>query len=322
MIFLMVLSTSRRSSRTGQRAYMHHLAWGVVCVLLLLSIGGLWVHAQSLENQNTALEKQVTSLQSRGETTCVVDSSWKANDDRTLTALGRQYLVHTPAVFRTDTYYPLVMFYPGKGNTAEVGKRVYGLDTLPAILVYPSPTPSTDGSLAWEGAPYSSHADDVAFTSAILDKLQAELCVDKKKTYAVGMSNGGGFASLLSCRLADRFAAFAVASGAMYAPSGECTPATPRPLINIHGDNDGIVPYEGSFVRHLPHIDSWVATRAHKNGCKGSSTTSPALNQIVTVWTNCTNGATVENIRMVGGGHAWGQVPNDTLWQFLSRYSL
>lgn len=311
------------TSQKKRTAHLHHLVWGVFCVLLLLAIGAVWTYAQALKNQTNTLEKQVALLQNQQENTCTVNSrDWKANSTTTLEASNRPYLVHTPASFRTDTYYPLVMFYPGKGGSAETASKVFGLNTLPAILVYPSPTPSTDGSLAWQGAPYSSKANDIAFTGAILDRLQAELCIDKAKTYAVGMSNGGGFASLLSCRMPDRFAAYAVVSGAMYAPSGDCTPATPRPLINVHGDSDGIVPYGGSLVRHLPPIDNWAAVRAHKNGCKQSVTTSPAINQVVTTWTDCTNGATVENIRMIGGGHNWGQIPNDTLWQFLSRYSL
>lgn len=148
--------------------------------------------------------------------------SWKPNSTTVLSALGRNYRVHLPAAFDSSTYYPLVMFYAGKGGTAEGIEYTFGTDSLPVIAVYPQSTPSTDGSLAWESAPYSSRADDVAFTTTILDQLQVKLCVDKTRIYAAGFSNGGGFASLLSCKLSERIAAIAIVSGAMYAPASDC----------------------------------------------------------------------------------------------------
>ena len=88
------------------------------------------------------------------------------------------------------------------------------MDALPALVAYPQGTVGTDDRPSWQGAPYSSGADDVRFTSDLLDRLEADLCVDPGRVYASGKSNGAGFAGLLACRLADRLAAVAPVAGA------------------------------------------------------------------------------------------------------------
>lgn len=307
--------------KPSQATTMHHLAWGIVCFILLLCMGGLWVHAQSLDNKVHGLESKLAATKQSAQTTCRVNGEWQPGTTKVQTINGRQFGVHTPKNFTSHDYYPLIMLYPGKGASAESAQIAYGTDSFPAIVVYPHPTISTDGAFAWQGAPYSSKANDVQFTAAILDKVQSDLCIDRTKVYAVGMSNGGGFASLLSCKLSDRFAAYAIVSGALYAPAGDCKPPRPTPLINVHGDNDTIVPYTGSFTRHLPNMDAWVAQRATYNGCK-TPTTLNNVYSVVTTWHQCNSNATVQNVRIVGGGHGWGGLTNDELWQFLSQYSL
>lgn len=313
---------SRRKQQSRYRAHMHHVAWGVVCLLLLLSLSGILVRSQSLELQNASLRQQLRALKTAPQSTCHLAGTWLPNSTTVLSVTGRSYRVHLPAAFDSNTYYPLVMLYTGKGASPEAVERSFGMDALPVVMVYPQPTASTDHSLAWEGAPYSSNADDVAFTSTILDQLQAKLCIDKTRIYATGLSNGGGFASLLSCKLSDKFAAYAVVSGALYAPASNCVPPRPVPLLNIHGDSDPIVPYNGSLARRLPPIDTWAARRAEFNGCKVSFTDNIAPGQIATTWNSCRDNATVKSIRVIGGGHAWGLVTNNELWQFLSQFTL
>lgn len=319
------VSRRRQDKRPQSRVtFMHHVAWGVVCLLLLSVMGGLWTHAQSLESQNAKLRAQV-AVQSVEPTTCKVTGEWLPNTDKRLTLTTadgpRDYIVHTPTDFVDNKYYPAVMFYPGKGGGAQGSGITYGIYSLPAISVFPYPTIGTDGVTAWEGAPYSSGADDVAFTAAILDKLQADLCIDKTRVYATGFSNGGAFASLLSCKLPERFAAYAVIAGAMYDPEGSCRPPHSSPLLSVHGDRDIVVPYDGSFVRKLPHVDSWIQMRASVERCARPVTTYPDASTIITSWDKCRDKGMVQNIRVVGGIHEWGQVANDNLWRFLSRFS-
>lgn len=310
---------------TGGTFFKHHVAWGIVCLLLVSLMAGLWTRTQSLESQNAKLRSQLVA-QEQPPDTCKVTTGWQSNTTKQfslVTSNGtRDYLVHTPADFKSDSYYPLVMFYPGKGASATDAAQAFGLDNLPAVLVYPFPTNGVDGYTAWQGAPYSSKANDVEFTGAVLDKVQGDLCIDKTRVYAVGMSNGGAFAALLSCKLSHRFAAYAVVSGAMYYPDGGCKPPRPTPLITIHGTNDDIVPFDGSEIRKLPSVYDWTATRAAIDKCGPPATTYPNASMVVTDWATCHNGAAVQHIQIIGGNHSWGQVPNDSVWQFLSRFTL
>jgi len=59
------------------------------------------------------------------------------------------------------------------------------------------------------GPAHDQNVDDVGFTRAILDAIQAEACVDARRIYATGCSNGGGMAYDLACRAADVIAAVA-----------------------------------------------------------------------------------------------------------------
>ncbi len=320
--------SQRRPTRRESRAtFMHHVAWGIVCAVLIAFMFGLWSYAQSLESKNRDLKRQlVVAKEVPTQTTCKVAGQWIANSTKELSVDTRDgkrgFIVHTPADFADNKYYPMIMFYPGKNASAQAAELAYGLDALPALLVYPFPTTGIDGFTSWASAPYSSGADDVGFTAAILDKLQAELCIDKTRVYAAGMSNGGGFASLLSCELPERFAAYAIVAGALYAPSSDCKPSKPASILTIHGDSDPIVPFEGSPIRQLPPIYDWSAERARHEKCGKAVIDQPNPVQIITTWEKCRDGAVVQNVRILGGGHAWGDVPNDMLWQFLTRFTL
>ncbi len=304
----------------------NHLLWGTVCIGLLLFAAAMWHNVQSLSRQNVSLKEEVRLLSAR-HASCTARGTWQAGTTKTFQTLTtdglRSYLVHLPAHFQTTAFYPLVIHFPGKGASAALGAQQAKLDMLPAIVAYPSPTIGKDGYTAWQGAPYSSGADDVGFTVAVLDKIQSQLCIDRDRVYATGMSNGGGMVSLLSCRLSDRFAAFGIVAGAMYYPTGDCAPQNPTPLISIHGDQDPSVPYQGSITRKLPSISKWAAERARDNQCNVRPTvTNIDAVTTRTTWNGCKHNATVESIRQHGGGHFWGPDVTPLLWQFMSAHTL
>jgi polyhydroxybutyrate depolymerase len=101
---------------------------------------------------------------------------------------------------------------------------------------------------------------DVAFVTALLDALEREWCVDRRRIYATGMSNGGFFANLLGCVLHDRLAAVAPVAGARALPG--CPQPAPLPVLLIHGKEDQIVAPDLARAAR----DWWSVT----NGCTGS----------------------------------------------------
>jgi polyhydroxybutyrate depolymerase len=325
IICIMAVQKKSKQKPSLQSIYIHHIAWGAVCLGLITILLGMWYQIQTLNRANATLEREVSTQ--TVEASCTARDTWESNTTKTFSTLTsdgtREYSVHLPDKFNPSRYYPLIVHFPGKGANAFNGAKQAGLNVLNAVVVYPHPTVGKDGYNAWQGAPYSSGVDDVAFTSAVLDKVQSQLCIEREHVYATGMSNGGGMVSLLSCELSDRFAAFGIVAGAMYYPDGGCKPSQPTPIISIHGDGDINVPYTGSLTRRLPDIATWSAARAQDNGCNPTPTiTNTDATTTVTTWNKCENGATVQNVRLRGGGHLWYPEATQTVWQFLSRHSL
>lgn len=318
-------TAKRHQFRQSHTNHMHHVGWAIVSIILISIVMSLWIYAQKLNSENASLRKQVGSTTPIAPSTCKTTGTWTQNQTKQYSVVtsdgNREFLVHVPDNFTNGTYYPMLLFYPGVGATATAAESAYSVDTLPTISVYPAPTIGQGGMTSWQGAPYASGADDVAFTVAIIDKVQSELCIDRTRIYAAGFSNGGGFVAYLSCRISDRIAAYAVAAGAFYKPEGTCVPPKPTPIINVHGDQDPQVPYFGSLPRELPPVESWIRDRAVTNNCN-KPTEIRTVTETTTAWNSCDNGTKVQNIRINGGGHAWGQVSNEYIWEFLNQFTL
>lgn len=314
------LSVTRRRLRA---TYIHHILWGAVCLVLVGLLLSVWLHTQNLNKQSQLLEQRI-ALQSQAP--CTARDVWQADKTQsfkiTSGGLERSYLVHLPQNFNPTQYYPAVLFFPGKGGAAVDGERVFKASTVPAITVFPQPTIGKDNVYSWQGAPYSSGADDVRFVGDIIDRISGQLCISRSHIYAAGMSNGGGMVSLLSCRMSDRIAAFGIVGGAFYYPTSDCVPKAPTPIINIHGDKDGTVPYNGSVQRRLPKIDDWASFRASKNGCTARPYVTSTVTSVTTTWQFCKDGATVQNVKLLGVGHVWMANATETIWKFFTTQSL
>ncbi|GAA2716327.1 alpha/beta hydrolase family esterase [Actinoplanes palleronii] len=218
--------------------------------------------------------------------------------------ISRTYLLHLPAGYRPGRATPVVLSFHGRTRTSEYQRELTGMDGLNAIVAYPQGTIGTDGAPSFQGAPYSSGVDDVLFTSDLLTQLQRGLCVDPARIYVSGKSNGGGFAGLLSCRLAGRIAASAQVSGAFYPQGGVCEPSRPTPIIEFHGAADTTIPYGGNATKGLPPIADWLAGWAARNRClAGPVTSTPVAGVTRSVWLRCA--AAVEHYRIGDLGHTW-----------------
>jgi poly(3-hydroxybutyrate) depolymerase len=97
---------------------------------------------------------------------------------------------------------------------------------------------------------------DRPFVDAILDQVERARCVDRRRVYATGFSNGGFFANLLACTLGDRLAAVAAVGGAAALP--DCTPLRPMPILLLHGSADQII--DPAMVRRAR---TWWAEQNH-----------------------------------------------------------
>ncbi len=175
--------------------------------------------------------------------------------------------------------------------------------------------------------------NDTAFTSQILDALEAKLCLDSSRIFATGKSDGGGFVGdVLACdaMLSLRVAAFAPVSGAFYAPNNTnngagCDPYTlvnacnnsrdNIPMIEFHGGNDSVIPYLGGVRRNacLPYIPHWVQEWAVRDGL-GTTNSSYNLTVSATVYQYGTGAQLGLVTHVFDGahiGHSWpATIPN------------
>jgi polyhydroxybutyrate depolymerase len=254
--------------------------------------------------------------------------------------LDRTYQLHLPDGYLRDRAWPLVLVYHGRGNTGAGTEEFSKLSELPAILVYPNGVVGTgEGDRqAWQGAPYSAPGvDDVAFTHDLLDELEATLCVDTRRVYATGKSNGAGFTGILACAAAGRIAAIAPVAGAFYPNGIDCRPSRPVPVIEFHGTADATIPYTGDADRGLPAIPDWVAGWAARDRCVVRLPAWHVKPDVtVTHWVGCARGAAVTHVAVTGGGHTWPGADSysggghttqtieahEVLWRFVSGYRL
>ncbi len=139
----------------------------------------------------------------------------------------RSILIHVPAAGSASAR-PLVLALAGAGQTPRDFQHLTNYSALADqqgfVVVYAGGTGSSpfwNMSGALPGKP-----DDVAFLSAVLDRVEALTCVDATRVYATGVSNGGGMTALLGCRLAGRLAAIAPVAGG-YGTQPACRPARP-----------------------------------------------------------------------------------------------
>ncbi|WP_020666476.1 alpha/beta hydrolase family esterase [Amycolatopsis nigrescens] len=220
--------------------------------------------------------------------------------------LRRSYLIHLPPDYHAWRPQSLTLSFHGQGRTSAYQEELSGVSAYRTIAVYPQGVVGGEEKTAWQGAPYSAPVDDVLFTGKLLDRLQRDLCVDTRRIYATGKSNGGGFTGLLACRMGDRIAAFAPVSGAFYPQAGVCHPDRPVPILDFHGGADRTIPYAGDPVKGLPPLPDWLSAWAERDGCAPRPRVHTPLDGVeFQRWHGCRARGALEHYRLDDLAHDW-----------------
>lgn len=268
----------------------------------------------------------------------------------TLVSMGkkRSYLLFVPETYDPATPTPLVISLHGFAEWPAHQMQISHWNDLARqhgfIVVYPC---GTEIPLRWRIYSFSgSDADlkeDVAFISDLIDKLGTEYNLDPARIYVNGLSNGGGMAITLSCKLPERIAAVGSVAGAYPFSVSEYQPSRPVPAILFHGTGDPIVPYLGGQASasgfSMPSIPDWVADLARYNGCVDDPVKLPAVGDVHGIhFTDCVQNSDVVFYTIEGGGHSWpggGSLPKiivgntnrdidatELMWEFFCRHPL
>jgi polyhydroxybutyrate depolymerase len=251
----------------------------------------------------------------------------------------RTYRLHVPAGYDAGRPIPVLLELHGFGGSAAGDEQGSGYDALSDredfLVVYGQGLSDRDGA-GWASIrPMELQVDELGYFAALLGQLQAQLCVDERRVYSTGFSNGGGMTEMLACYMSGRIAAIAPVSGNYYTDSkGQgCHPGRPLSVLEIHGTADGVVPYDGigrpeSGGWPLLPIPDFMAGWAARDGCTTGPTVFLDSGDVTGLrWEGCRAGVGVVHYRWNGGGHGApariGDVPaNEAVWRFLSAYSL
>jgi polyhydroxybutyrate depolymerase len=284
------------------------------------------------------------------------------NSTQTITSSGtsRSFIVHLPTGYTGSSPLPVIFdFHPlGGSGSGQEGSSHWDTkcDSVGCIAVFPES--ASNGGNGWDvgyccqGA-QQNRVDDVQFTRDMIKFLEANTCVDPKRIYASGCSNGGGMAYILACKAADVIAAVAPVdfrcitgteptnpSSLTATNNTACTCTLPRPISVMafdEGGDNSIVPYNGGNTVvaadcppggsckafYFPSAQLNVDTWANFDSCTGSATTDPS-NSICKTYTSCASNTQV-SLCTESGGHcgSYGSAKIvDTAWAMFQKEAL
>ena len=254
--------------------------------------------------------------------------------------IPREYTVYIPENYNHSIPTPILFAFHGFGGSNNFIMNSAGFNEIADeenfIVVYPQGSLILNLFAHWNvgGFTQISNTDDVAFVDYLILSLSEMYNINLDRVYATGMSNGGFMSFLLACQLSNKIAAIASVTGSMTTQTlNECDPQREVPILQIHGTNDPIVPYNGIQEWNTPIdnvLDYWVLN----NQCSPN----PEVNDLEDInndngftvqeiiYNNGLNGSMVKHFKVNGGTHVWFQDEDinssSLIWEFFSNYDM
>ncbi len=303
-----------------------HRVPGAACLLL----AGLASACRSSEPTSRATEPSPEEEAKQ----LVADARRELEREAPQTAEAPQRL-YVPPPNATGGRWPLLVFLHGLGGSGaglvESLRLREMADALGFAFMAPDGPMDYSGRRFWNAGPSCCNfdrleVDHVAALGQWIGEALREPGVDPKRVYLVGFSNGGFMAYRAACELAPLLRGIFSIAGAGPSDATKCQPAAKLSVVQIHGDRDPIVKFEGGHLfadkrrpRH-PSAEQSVAWWAKLDACSSTSEEGRVLDldpripggeTLVSSFPGCAEGR-VELWRIRGGDHAAG----------LSRYSV
>lgn len=247
--------------------------------------------------------------------------------DTTSAGAPRYYLRRVPPVYDGTKPVPVVVDLHGYLEGAALHAANSMLGPFGDAHGFVTITPQGSGVVVpgWE---VEFDSPDVRFVGDLLDEVRRTLCVDDRRVYVAGFSNGAFLASTIACVYADRITAIATVEG-LLDPAG-CKPARPVPIVAFQGTGDEFVAYTGGLgprarvasandgtgrllgetsggraVARSPATEKVVAAWAKRNKCTVKPKTANVAPDVTAIRYRCPARADVVLYRIAGGGHTW-----------------
>ena len=248
----------------------------------------------------------------------------RADSTRVVSADEREARLVLPATLG-DNPLPLVVLLHGFGSSADELDRYLGISRRVGsdrfALLLPEGTRSWIRMRFWNATPaccdlFRSGVDDAAYLRALVREVEQIVAV--RRVHLIGYSNGGFMAHRLACDGMPKLAGIAVLAGSSFEQAELCDGAAPVSVLQMHGDEDRLVAYEGDPNPLLgrggfPGAEEAAARWAQRGGCDAEAAqTAGALDlerriagaeTAVSAYGNCDAGIRVELWTIAGGGH-------------------
>jgi len=172
-----------------------------------------------------------------------------------------------------------------------------------------------------------SNPDDSAYLRRVIEDIMARWNVDRRRIFTFGLSNGGFMGHRLACDHADLLAGIVSVAGATHQDPALCAPSDGVHILDMHGTQDQIIHYDGGiFSGPYPGAEETVERWVALNDCRSSEVgptvdadaRQPGAETMVTRFTECRRGGSVEAWTMVGSGHYF--LPTDEFRELLFDY--
>ena len=254
----------------------------------------------------------------------------------------RSYLLYVPASYDGSSDWPLVINFHGFNDTAagQVGISQMNAvaDTAGYLVAYPQgllvANPFADGAVStgWNvGGGAISENDDIDFSKEVINHIVNDYRVDASRIHVTGFSMGANMSYEFVCAFSNDIASFATVSGQMDTVLLEnCNPGKSLSFLQIHGDADPIVPFNGAeaggFV--LPVVTETASFWAEGNNCSpepmetdlADVATDDSSTVTLQTYIDCDNESEVRFYKVNNGGHTWpGGAPLPPFLGFVNR---
>lgn len=235
---------------------------------------------------------------------------------------GRWYSLHVPAGLTPGSKVPLMIDLHGAGESEDIAEVQTGwsqyADQQKFIVAYGQAQGTGNGGTFWNA--YTENSNDTQYLKDVADDIAKKYCVDPKRIYIEGFSNGGVMSQRAACDAAGKFAAVASHAGAAPTTLGAgCNPSRPIGVWMDAGDQDGTQSTsEDEAARAM-----WLA----KDSCPATPIHTTDTYGVQDTYAGCAAGVQVVWRILTNTNHEWptgaaGDDLHSRIWSFLMSHTL
>lgn len=236
----------------------------------------------------------------------------------------RPFRLHVPESYDPTGSFPLVVLLHGYTSSAAEQESYFRLtgeaDRRGFLYAMPDGTTDPRGNRFWNATDACcdftrTGVDDAAYLRQLIDTVTSSYPVDPARVYLVGHSNGGFMAHRMACDHASVVTAIVSLAGMAPNDAASCRPERPVSVLQIHGTDDDVIPFDGGDNGGIPFpsVDVTLELWRGHNGCGEEGETSEPLDldrelagaetTVTTYRAGCRDHGRVELWAIEGGGH-------------------